>query len=124
MLGYIIAWVVILLASLVLSPTSALGAEAPDTAVLHWTIIDTPGSIADRNDIHPTCEVNAIVVASDGKTIYTIDIPNATPPPVANPGIWKSSDGGITWSPKPMQHLVQATPSADSAGDGYRTGSR
>ncbi len=109
MLGYIIAWVVILLASLVLSPNSAL-AETPDTAVLRWTMIDTPGSIADRNDIRPTCELNTIAVASDGKTIYTIDIPNATPPPVANPGIWKSSDVGVTWSPKPMQHLAQATP--------------
>jgi hypothetical protein len=109
MLGYVIASVLVLLASLVLSSTPALG-ETPDSAVLSWTIIDTPGSIANSNDIRPTCEVNAIALASDGKTIYTIDIPNATPPPVANPGIWKSSDGGITWSPKPMQHLVRAAP--------------
>jgi len=78
--------------------------------VLRWAIVDTPDSIADRNDIRSPCEVNAIAVTSGG-TIYAIDIPNATPPPVANPGIWKSSDAGINWSPKPAQHLTQATPS-------------
>jgi len=86
-------------------------AQAPDTALLRWAIIETPGSIADRNDIRSPCEVNTIAVTSDGKTIYAIDIPNATPPPAANPGIWKSSDGGISWSAKPAQHLTQATPS-------------
>jgi hypothetical protein len=109
MFGYIIASVALLIASLALSPALAL-ARAPDTAVLRWAIVDTPGSIADRNDLRSHCEVNAIAVASDGKTIYAIDIPNATPPPVASPGIWKSSDGGISWSPKPTQHLAQAIP--------------
>jgi len=97
------------IASVVLLSAMAL-AGAPVTAVLRWTVIDTPGSIADRNDIHPSCELNAMALASDGKTVYAIDIPNATPPPVANPGIWRSSDGGISWSPKSMQHLAQATP--------------
>ena len=109
MFGCLIASVALLIASLALPPALAL-AGPPDTAVLRWAIVDTPGSLADRNDIRSTCEVNAIASASDGETIYAIDIPNATPPPVANPGIWKSSDGGISWSPKPTQHLAQATP--------------
>ena len=98
-----------MIASLALPPALAL-ARVPDTSVLRWAIVDTPDSIADRNDLRSPCEVNAIAVASDSETIYAIDIPNATPPPVANPGIWKSSDGGINWSPKPAQHLCQAIP--------------
>jgi hypothetical protein len=78
--------------------------------VLRWAIVHTPGSIADRNDIRSPCEVNALAVASDSEIIYAIDIPNATPPPVANPGIWKSSDRGISWSPKPTEHLAQSIP--------------
>ncbi len=89
---------------------SPLQALAPETAVLRWAVVETPGSISDRNDIRSPCEVNNITVASDGKTLYAIDIPNATPLPMANPGIWKSSDGGVSWSPKPTQHLAQAVP--------------
>jgi hypothetical protein len=106
----IIATLVLLIIAL-LSPFSARAqARVPDTAVLRWAIIETPGSIPDRNDIRSPGEVNAIAVASDGKTIYAVDIPNATPPPVANPGIWKSSDGGISFSPKPTKHLTEAIP--------------
>ncbi len=110
MFGCIIALVVVLIASLATPPALAQ-ARAPDTTVLRWAIIGTPNSVADKNDLRSPCEVNAIAVASDGKTIYAIDIPNATLPPAANPGIWKSSDGGISWSAKPMQHLSQAIPS-------------
>lgn len=111
MYSLIISCVVLLITALVLSPPSWAQAQIPDTAVLRWAIIETPGSISDRNDIRFHCEVNAIAVSSDGKTIYAIDIPNATMPPVANPGIWKSSDNGISWSWKPTQHLNQAIPS-------------
>ncbi|MGB8707329.1 MAG: hypothetical protein WCD72_05185 [Dehalococcoidia bacterium] len=109
MFSYIITAVSLLITALVLPPLAQ--ARVPDTAVLRWAVIETPGSISDRNDIRSPTEVNAIAVSSDGKTIYAIDIPNATPPPVANPGIWKSSDGGISWSWKPTQHLTQAIPS-------------
>ena len=101
---------ILLIANLTPPPAPAL-ANPPDTAVLSWAIVDTPGSTADRNDLRSPCELNAVAVAPDGKTIYAIDIPNATPPPVARPGLWKSSDGGITWSSKPNQHLSEATPS-------------
>ena len=115
MLGHMcslsIASLVLLIAALILPPPAWAQARVPDTAVLRWATIETLGSIADRNDIRSPCEVNAIAVSSDGKTIYAIDIPNATMPPVANPGIWKSSDNGISWSRKPTQHLTQAIPS-------------
>jgi len=101
---------ILLIANLTPPPAPAL-ANPPDTAVLRWAIVDTPGSTADRNDLRSPCELNAVAVAPDGKTIYAIDIPNATPPPVARPGLWKSSNGGITWSSKPNQHLSEATPS-------------
>ncbi|MFC2051069.1 hypothetical protein ACFLTN_07865, partial [Chloroflexota bacterium] len=107
--GYIITSVALPIAILALPSALAL-ARAPDTSVLRWAMVDTPNSTAGRNDIRSPCEVNAIAIASDGETIYAIDIPNATPPPVANPGICKSSDGGINWSPKPAQHLTQAVP--------------
>jgi hypothetical protein len=109
MFGYFIALVALLITSLALTPTPAL-AQVTETAVLRWAIVDTPGGLGSRNDIRSPCEVNSVALASDGKTIYATDIPNATPPPAANPGIWKSSDGGINWSSKPTQHLVQATP--------------
>ncbi len=110
MLCCIFILAVLPVASLVPSPTLAM-ARPPDRTVLTWAIIDTPGSMADKNDVRSPCELNAIAVASDGKTIYAIDIPNAAPPPVAAPGVWKSSDGGISWSSNPNQCLMEATPS-------------
>jgi len=102
---------VVLLSGSLLMPAAPVSADVPDATILKWALIDTPDSMSDRNDIRSPCEVNAIALASDGKTIYAIDIPNAAPAPVANPGIWKSSDSGITWSPKPSQHLARTTPS-------------
>jgi photosystem II stability/assembly factor-like uncharacterized protein len=83
-------------------------ARVPETAVLRWAIMKTPGSISDRNDIRSPCEVNAILTTSDEKILYAVDIPDAASFPVANPGIWKSSDGGLNWSPKPTQHLLDS----------------
>jgi hypothetical protein len=110
MRSLIIASLVLLITALPLLHPARVQARVSDTAVLRWAIVDTPGSIADRNDIRSPCEVNAIAVSSDGKTIYAIDIPNAMPPPATNPGIWKSCDGGINWSAKPTQNLTQAIP--------------
>ena len=111
MRSYIITAVILLTIGLLLQPQAQAQARVPDTAVLRWAVIETPDSQPDKNDIRSPCEVNTIVVSSDGKILYAIDIPDATPPPVANPGVWKSSNNGISWSPKPMQHLMQATPS-------------
>jgi photosystem II stability/assembly factor-like uncharacterized protein len=105
---YFVVVISLLVATMTLpSPTQA---ATPETGILRWAVAETPGGIPDRNDIRTPSEVNALVVASDSKTIYALDIPNATPPPVANPGIWKSCDGGISWNPRPAQNLAQAMP--------------
>ena len=112
--GHIISPVIATLILLIYTLLSPFPARAQsrmlDTAVLRWAIMETPGSTSDRNDIRSPCEVNSITVSSDGKTIYAIDIPNARSLPAPNPGIWKSSDGGVNWSPKLAQHLAQAIP--------------
>ncbi len=114
MLGHaysiIISSVILLITVPALPPPAWAQARVLETAILHWSIIQTPGSISDKNDIRPHSEVNSILVASDGKTIYTIDIPMAMPPPAPNPGIWKSSDNGISFSSKPTKHLTEAIP--------------
>ncbi|MBM4453523.1 MAG: exo-alpha-sialidase [Chloroflexi bacterium] len=85
-------------------------ASPPDSAVLKWTTIETPGSFAERHDIRSPSEVNALAVASDGKTLYAIDIPKASSGPVVVPGLWRSTDGGVNWSPKATQYLLAAIP--------------
>ena len=45
-----------------------------DPGVLKWDRTDTPGSVADKNDIVSPCEVNRIAIGSDGKTFYAMDI--------------------------------------------------
>ena len=49
-------------------------------------------------------------MSTDGKYIYAIDIPNASTGPVAIAGIWRSTDGGISWSLRPSKWLAQTTP--------------
>ena len=106
---YFVIVALLLLTSLALpSPTTA---QAPATAVLRWAVIETPGSVSDRNDIRTPSEVNAVVLTSDLRTIYSVDIPDAQGPPAPKPGLWKSTDGGINWSSKLTQHLTQTIPS-------------
>lgn len=88
---YMFFLAVLVTVSLMALPATVL-ARPPQTAILRWARVDTPGSLVDRNDLRSPCEINAIIVASDGKTIYAIDIPNAAPAPVTIPGLWKSSD--------------------------------
>lgn len=106
---YIITAILLLITTLVLP--SLATAQTTETAILRWSVIQTPGSISDRNDIRTPCEINDLALSSDGTTIYAIDIPNAVGPPAPNPGIWKSNNGGISWSAGPTKHLVEAAPS-------------
>lgn len=78
--------------------------------MLRWATIHTPGSFPERNDILSPCEINGIAVSPDGETIYALDIPNSSTGPLVNAGIWKSADGGISWSRRPTMWLAQATP--------------
>jgi hypothetical protein len=89
---------------------SSMTARTPETSVLRWSPISTPGSYSDRNDILTPGEINGIAAASDGNTIYALDIPNAMGLPAPIPGIWKSVDTGISWSPRPTVHLCAAVP--------------
>jgi len=53
-----------------------------------WSIVDTPTSI--DNIIASPSEINSIVLGTDGRTFYAIDIPNSK--------VYKSSNGGFAWS--------------------------
>jgi hypothetical protein len=74
--------------------------------VLKWGTIDTPGSFPQRNDIRTPCEINAMAVSADGRTIYAVDIPNSSTGPLVSAGIYRSGDGGISWSLRPTQWLA------------------
>lgn len=87
-----------------------LYADTPSTCVLRWGTIDTPGGYPQRNDIRTPCEISELAVSADGKVIFALDIPDASSGPVFNAGLWKSSDGGISWSSRPTRWLAQATP--------------
>lgn len=100
---------VLLMVSLFLMPSPA-AASPPDSAVLKWAVIDTPGDMSEKNDVRSPSEVNELVVSSDGKTLYAIDIPNSSPGPVVVPGVWKSTDGGYSWNPRATRYLVAAVP--------------
>lgn len=84
-----------------------LHADTPSTCVLKWGTIDTPGSFPQRNDIRTTCEINAMAVSADGRIIYAVDIPNSSTGLLVSAGIYRSEDGGISWSLRPTQWLAR-----------------
>ena len=81
-------------------------AAAPSSCVLKWSTIDTPGSYPQRNDIRFRSEINALAFSHSG-VIYALDVPNSSPGLVTNAGIWRSEDGGISWSQRPTQWLAR-----------------
>lgn len=88
-------------------PYCVLAETTPSNCVLRWGAINTPGSFPQRNDIVSPCEITSLAVSPDGSTIYAVDLPDS----VVKAGIWKSTDGGISWSPRPTGWLLKATPS-------------
>ncbi len=76
-------------------------------SVLKWTRTDTPGSVTGRNDIVSPCEVNVIKIGVDGTTLYAINIasPDNT---TGSKAIYKSTDGGISWSDTIGRNLFHA----------------
>ena len=90
------------------------GTVSADPDVFRWTRINTPGSLPDKNDIVSPCEVNRIAVGSDGKTLYAVDIanPNQTN---GSKALYKSTDGGISWSDTISRHLYQSMTPAEQA---------
>jgi hypothetical protein len=107
----------LLLCAIVIScglPANNLPAFAANTEFLKWTRIDTPGSVMGKSDVISPSEVSRIVIGSDGKTFYSLDIPNANN---SNGGkaLYKSVDSGKAWSDEAGKHLYQAMPAADRA---------
>lgn len=81
-------------------------------SVLKWTRLDTPGSLPGKNDIASPCEVNLIRIGADGKTFYAVNI--ASPDNVTGgKAIYKSTDGGISWSDTISRNLFNAMSSAE-----------
>jgi len=57
-------------------------------APVKWAVVDTPGN--EHNIIVSPSEVNSFSLGHDGRTLYSIDIPNGR--------IFKSLKGGIEWN--------------------------
>ncbi|MGD0354525.1 MAG: sialidase family protein [Dehalococcoidia bacterium] len=104
----LLAAATIICPSLAISPVSA---DTPSTCVLKWGTVDTPGSYPQRNDVISPCEISNLAVFADGKTIYAIDVPDASSGPLVKAGILRSFDGGVSWSVRPTLWLAQASPS-------------
>ena len=90
-----------------LSQTHRIQAAAPSSSILKWATIDTPGGYPQRNDIRYRSEINALAVSRDGCVIYALDIPDSSSGLITNAGIWRSGDGGISWSQRPTQWLAR-----------------
>jgi len=89
-----------------LSQSHPAWAAIPSSCILKWGKIDTPGGYLQRNDIRYGNEINSLAV-SQGNVIYALDIPNSSAGLVTNAGIWRSADGGISWSQRPTQWLAR-----------------
>jgi len=105
--------VIILIAAITLlipfSQPHIVLAGTPSSCILKWGTIDTPGGYPQRNDIRYRSEINALAVSHDGMIIYMLDIPDSSSGLVTNAGVWRSEDGGISWSPRPT-HWLARTP--------------
>jgi hypothetical protein len=79
---------------------------------LKWTRIDTPGAVPGKNDIVSPCEVNRIIIGSDGKTFYAVDIANPDNT-TGSKALYKSTDSGISWSDTTSRNLFEAMSPAE-----------
>jgi len=103
--------VFMLVASLVVPANMANPApvEALDP-ICQWDYVTTPEMMAGFiADITSPGEVNKLVAANDGATLYAVDIANcvmATSAARAK-GLWRSTTGGLTWSGSPFTFLCR-----------------
>jgi hypothetical protein len=98
-----------LLPSLDARPVSA------DPGLLKWTRAGTPGAFPGMNDIVTPCEVNCIAIGSDSRTFYAVDIADADSTD-GSKALYKSTDGGISWSDKLGRNLYGSMTPAERAG--------
>lgn len=92
------------------SPQHVSAGNVPSNCVLRWGIINTPGSFPQRNDIVSPCEITALSASPDGQVLYAVDQPNTGLVSKIQAGIWKSTDGGISWSSNPTLRITGALP--------------
>ncbi len=85
-----------------------------DSESLRWTLIDTPGAFADRNNIVSPCEVNRIAIGSDGKTFYAVDIAYANNTDGSR-ALYKSTDRGVSWDDTVSRNLYQSMTPVEQA---------
>jgi hypothetical protein len=83
-----------------------------DSEMLKWYRIDTPGSVTGKNDLVSPSEVNRIIICHDGKTFFAVDIVDANNT-TGEKALYKSVDGGKSWSDTISQHLYKAMSPAE-----------
>ena len=107
----------IILMTLIMSSLAGVIAPAQASAQdlqLKWHQMDSPGSVYGKNDILSPSEVNDIAIGPDNKTFYVADIPwvNGT---TGGKAIFKSLDGGISWSDDIGKYLFNTMSGAEQA---------
>jgi len=101
---------VAIIASLI--PVTSPEPVLADPGILEWAIVDTPGSVPEKNDIVTPSEVNRIAIGSDGNTFYAVDIVNSDNT-TGGKALYKSTDSGVSWSDIISKHLYQAMTPAE-----------
>jgi hypothetical protein len=86
-----------------------------DPGQLKWTRAGTPGAFPGRNDIVSPCEVDRIAIGSNDKTFYAVDIADADSTD-GSQALYKSSDGGISWSDTVSRNLYGSMTPAERTG--------
>jgi len=71
-----------------LIPVVNIEPSSANPTKMNWTIVNTPNT--ENNVIASPSEINVIVVGSDDRTFYAVDISNGA--------VYKSTDGGISWT--------------------------
>ncbi|MFC1845878.1 hypothetical protein ACFLYM_00485 [Chloroflexota bacterium] len=94
--------------------TSGSNSALAAPGILRWDRIDTPGSVANKNDVTTPSEVNRIAMGFDGKTFYSVDIANPNNATGAD-ALYKSTDSGISWNDSIGQNLYQTMTPAEQA---------
>jgi len=107
----------IMLMTIIISLLAGLIPPVPTSAQdlqLKWHRMDTPGSVSGKNDILSPSEVNGMTIGSDGKTYYAVDIPWADSV-TGRKALFKSLDGGISWSDDIGKYLFNTMSGAEQA---------
>ena len=76
--------------------------------------MDTPGTVAGKNDIVSPCEINRLAIGADGLAFYAVDTAwgdNAT----GKKALYKSVDGGRSWHDEIGVYLYNAMSPAEKA---------